>query len=1051
MNFLQALFKVNKKPKVSVYLSNRRRINLSSQILLLGIIIWVCQGGKAIADNGPFSSCPAPAYLSQGTTNSTIKLYSVDLFSGGLSAISASDIPGGINGIGFNQLDGYIYGMKSGTNNIVTRLDKTGVATDLGSIAGLPPGNYNVGDVDSNGVLYVSAGGGTIYGIDITPTSPNYRKVIKTITNVVSGIQDFAFHPTNGKLYTIRQSDGRIYEISWSSGANVTATNNDRGIPTALSTGSAYGGVFFAIDGSFYGYRNGTNGSNDGRIYRITNVAGTGLPIATLITSSARGVSQNDGARCALAPPIYPPNTVDYGDALDTDDDTGTDNYRTKALDNGPGHEIIAGLRIGTNIDGDSGSLQNTPATDDDNNGSPDDEDGIASFPTLYTNAGTSYSVSVNVTNTTGNNAYLVGYIDFNKDGDFDDANEKSTTVTVSNNPTANQSVVFTTPAGMNAGNTYARFRLSSTQAQAESSVGIATSGEVEDYQIAIAGYDYGDAPSSYGDASHDNPATPTVYLGSIKPDKELSTQLGTDSGAAAAGDDNNGTPDDEDAFTALANVPIVGNYSLNVPVHNTSSNPATLHAWIDFDKDGQFESGEYQNATVANNSTSASLNWTVPIGTLPGSTHVRFRLTSDNTLIDNIGTSNIDERSIGNASNGEVEDYPVSISVPIYDYGDAPDTGTGTGAGNYQTTASDGGAAQVKINTAGLVLSLGSNIDTDDGTLQNAAANADDINGTPNDEDGVASFPALTTTANQTYTVPVTVQNNVPSANAYLVGYIDFNKDGDFLDAGEKSATVTIPTNSTNPRTFNVTFITPAGMTTGNTYARFRLGQVKATAESATGASISTDNGEIEDYQIAIVSPISPLAGQLVINEVFYAQTGTSADENDEFIELFNSSNNTIDISGFKLIDGNLLVSAITYPNALDSTAGSITGNQSPYVFPHGTSLQPGEYAVIWIGDETADHDATGATFQAWLGRMPKLNNIGDDIWLYDANTRIIDYMAYGTGADINIRPDSSLGFWDSTYENNLGGAASGQSISLTPNGMDGNTSACWEKRRSL
>ncbi|NJK55892.1 MAG: hypothetical protein HC939_07780 [Pleurocapsa sp. SU_5_0] len=75
MNFLQALFKVNKKPKVFVCLSNRRRINLSSQILLLGIIIWVCQDGKAIADNGPFSSCPAPAYLSQ--VHLTVQLNSI--------------------------------------------------------------------------------------------------------------------------------------------------------------------------------------------------------------------------------------------------------------------------------------------------------------------------------------------------------------------------------------------------------------------------------------------------------------------------------------------------------------------------------------------------------------------------------------------------------------------------------------------------------------------------------------------------------------------------------------------------------------------------------------------------------------------------------------------------------------------------------------------------------------------------------------------------------------------------------------------------------------
>jgi uncharacterized repeat protein (TIGR01451 family) len=203
-----------------------------------------------------------------------------------------------------------------------------------------------------------------------------------------------------------------------------------------------------------------------------------------------------------------------------------------------------------------------------------------------------------------------------------------------------------------------------------------------------------------------------------------------------------------------------------------------------------------------------------------------------------------------------------ISIQVPpviALDYGDAPDTNIGTGTGNYQTKANDGGAAQVMINAVGQVLSLGSNIDTDDGSLQNATAQADDTSGTPDDEDGVSSFPTLTTTANQTYTVPVTVQNNVPLLNAFLVGYIDFNKDGDFNDTGEKSATVTVPTSNTNPRTFNVVFTTPAGMTTGNTYARFRLGQVQATVESATGASAGTDNGEIEDYQIAIESVLSP------------------------------------------------------------------------------------------------------------------------------------------------------------------------------------------------
>ncbi|NJL52151.1 MAG: hypothetical protein HC930_07900 [Hydrococcus sp. SU_1_0] len=92
-----------------------------------------------IPDNGPFSSCPAPAYISQGASNNAVKLYSVDLSGGGLSAISTDNIPNGINGIGFNQKDGYIYGMNtSSTNAKLLRLDKTGVATELGTVTGLP-------------------------------------------------------------------------------------------------------------------------------------------------------------------------------------------------------------------------------------------------------------------------------------------------------------------------------------------------------------------------------------------------------------------------------------------------------------------------------------------------------------------------------------------------------------------------------------------------------------------------------------------------------------------------------------------------------------------------------------------------------------------------------------------------------------------------------------------------------------------------------------------------------------------------------------------------
>ena len=387
--------------------------------------------------------------------------------------------------------------------------------------------------------------------------------------------------------------------------------------------------------------------------------------------------------------------------------------------------------------------------------------------------------------------------------------------------------------------------------------------------------FDYGDAPDTYGSASHEMTTTPSLYLGNIAPDSEANTQLGIDGGISAIGDDNDGN-DDEDAFVALPNVnvadqTVTSNYTLDVPLTNNSGNPATLHAWIDFDRDNQFELEEYQSATVNNNDTSANLDWTVPAGTLLDNTNARFRLTST-TLSDDPTTNNLDERSVGNAADGEVEDYPVNMTAPIYDYGDAPDTGIGTGTGNYRTTAVDGGASQVVVDAStGQVLSIGNSIDVDDGSLQNDSATADDELGTPDDEDGITSFPPLTVaTAGQTYTVPVDVRNNVVT-EAYLVGYIDLNQDGDFTDPGEQSATAIVPSDANptavpadfggNTQTANVTFTIPADaeITAGDTYARFRLGSVRAAAESASGASVDTDNGEIEDYQIAIASSSNP------------------------------------------------------------------------------------------------------------------------------------------------------------------------------------------------
>ncbi|MEI9912909.1 MAG: hypothetical protein WDO71_26680 [Bacteroidota bacterium] len=62
-------------------------------------------------------------------------------------------------------------------------------------------------------------------------------------------------------------------------------------------------------------------------------------------------------------------------------------------------------LKIGTN----AGDADGAESLNDNANGA--DEDGVNSFP-LYTNTG-SYSLAVNLSNTTGNPAYLTGWFDY--------------------------------------------------------------------------------------------------------------------------------------------------------------------------------------------------------------------------------------------------------------------------------------------------------------------------------------------------------------------------------------------------------------------------------------------------------------------------------------------------------------------------------------------------------------------------------------------------------------------------------------------------------------
>ena len=173
-------------------------------------------------------------------------------------------------------------------------------------------------------------------------------------------------------------------------------------------------------------------------------------------------------------------------------------------------------------------------------------------------------------------------------------------------------------------------------------------------------------------------------------------------------------------------------------------------------------------------------------------------------------------------------------------DFGDAPDAAAGTGSGNYNTLASDNGPSHTVV--AGL--RMGAAADMEDGTLQNAAASADDVHqALPDDEDGL-SYPAadLTLTHGTQPGVNVIVTNTTGSA-ATLSGWLDYDNNGVFDNATER-AQVAVATGTTDG-IVTLTFPSVPGAFTGQTYARFRL-STDAAAADPTGVAA---DGEVEDY----------------------------------------------------------------------------------------------------------------------------------------------------------------------------------------------------------
>ncbi len=199
-------------------------------------------------------------------------------------------------GWGYNELDNYIYGVRSGTREL-WRVDANGIFTQITTLDDSFGNGSFVGDILPNGTMIYRINNTTWQLADLSdPTNPvNLGRISLPSPGVSTA--DFALNPGDGHIYGIHGGTDQIFYVDVSGGAG-SATVVTFG-PAVYSGG--YGAIWFDIDNRMYIYDNNTNEIS------VVNVGingnGTGNSTLLAVNSTDEG-GINDGAYCRGPAPV---------------------------------------------------------------------------------------------------------------------------------------------------------------------------------------------------------------------------------------------------------------------------------------------------------------------------------------------------------------------------------------------------------------------------------------------------------------------------------------------------------------------------------------------------------------------------------------------------------------------------------------------------------------------------------------------------------------------------------------------------------------------------
>ena len=195
----------------------------------------------------------------------------------------------------------------------------------------------------------------------------------------------------------------------------------------------------------------------------------------------------------------------------------------------------------------------------------------------------------------------------------------------------------------------------------------------IQTAMMGVIPIDEGDAPESYGKASHTINTVNGVtgdevkqpYLGSTRPDMDTGTTkdwYGDDKDSDADESVNQLLPDnlkDSEGNIIKANISKKGYYKLNVQAHTGGAEKAYIRSWIDFNNNGKFDEDEGSEIAEITKDGEVSLEFKNKTSKDAGDlleAGTRVRIATNKAEI---------EKPTGNAFSGEVEDFKTKITHP--------------------------------------------------------------------------------------------------------------------------------------------------------------------------------------------------------------------------------------------------------------------------------------------------------------------------------------------------------------------------------------------------